>query len=398
MDYKSLPTGALHAIVREHIRGHRPTWAEINLANLVHNFKTVKRHVGEKVKVMTMVKADAYGHGSIRVARALEPAGVDWFGVALPEEGVALREAGITAPIMCCGGFWADQETSIIEFNLTPVLYRVEMVAALDEAARQAGVVVDYHLKIDTGMGRLGVPYWELQSFLDQIKRFNHVYLDGLLTHFASIDDPNQDDFTKEQTRRFDSAVRTVATAGFKPNYFHMSNSAGTYTHPEAWGNLVRTGGLIYGLWRDTTSPGEELLDLKPVLSLHSRITHLKEVPIGQHLGYGCTFTTTRPSKIATLPVGYDDGYRRDLSNNAQVMVLSAAGALLADVVGRISMDRIMVDVTDVVGVTLGNEVILLGERDGISITAEDLAARINTISYEITCNISGRVPRIYQQ
>src|SRR5581483_2653609 len=277
-------------------------------------------------------------------------------------------------------------------------VYRVDMVATLNEAARKAGVIVDYHLKVDTGMGRLGVPYWELEKFLEEIKRFNHVYLDGVLTHFASADDTAQDDFTAEQVRRFDSSVRSVAVAGFKPTYFHLSNSAGTQSHPEAWGNLVRTGGLIYGLWQDTTAPVATPLDLRPVMSLHSRITLLKDVPAGQSLGYGCTFQTSRQSIIATLPVGYDDGYRRDLSNNAKVIVLSPAGPQYADVVGRVSMDIVLLDVTDVKGVSLGNQVTMLGERDGLSITAADLAARVGTISYEITCNISGRVPRIYCQ
>ena len=278
MDYKSLPTGALHAIAREHIRGHRPTWAEIELSTLVNNYKAIKKLVGEKVKVMTMVKADAYGHGSIRVARALEPVGADWFGVALPEEGVVLREAGVTAPIMCCGGFWQDRADSIVRFNLTPVVYRIDMIESLNEAAKEAGVVADYHLKVDTGMGRLGVPHWELPAFLEQMKRFNHVYLDGLLTHFASADDPTQNDLTAEQIRLFDSSVRAAAIAGFKPTYFHLSNSAGTYCHPEARGNLVRTGGLVYGLWGDTVAPTINI-DLKPVMSLHSRITLLKTVP-----------------------------------------------------------------------------------------------------------------------
>src|SRR6266851_3758747 len=217
----------------------RPTWAEIDLGALASNLRVIREHVGPDVKVMAAVKANAYGHGAVECARRLEAEGVDWFGVALPEEGVELRSAGITKPILCLGGFWAGQEALCLHEHLTPVVYRLDMIESIDRAARDHGVVAGVHLKVDTGMGRLGVRADALPDFCDALKRCKNIRLDGLMTHLAATDDPNRKDFTKTQLDRFAQAVRVFHERGFSPTYIHAANSAATFACPESWGNMV---------------------------------------------------------------------------------------------------------------------------------------------------------------
>ena len=366
----------------------RPTWAEINLDNLVHNFRIMKEAVGPDVAIMPAVKADAYGHGATACALALEQAGAEWFGVALVEEGIELRRAGVSRPILCLGGFWESQESLLVAHDLTPVIYSLDRLARLDGFGRR----VNYHLKVDTGMGRLGVPYPELGAFLDGAARFTNAKLDGVMTHFASADDPDKVDFTRRQAQAFESAVEQVRARGHSPRWIHQANSAGTHAFAQGQANLVRLGGVLYGLWRDVTNPSIRPLDWRAVLSLHTRIIFLKSVPAGTPLGYGCTFVTRRASRIATLAIGYEDGLRRALSNRGHVLV----GGQFAPIVGRISMDLTIVDVTEVEGAECGDEVVLIGRQGEAEITAEELAERIGTISYEVTCGISRRVPRVY--
>jgi alanine racemase len=368
----------------------RPTWAEISLAALAANFQAVRERLSPNVKIMAVVKADAYGHGSIECAERLAQAGADWFGVALPEEGIRLREAGISQPILCLGGFWDGQEQACLQHNLVPVVYRPDMIEALDRAARAAGVVARAHLKIDTGMGRLGVRDDRLTEFVDAIRDYRHVVIDGLMSHFASADDPKQECFTQEQLKRFREAVRLLRGRGLNPTFEDCANSAATSAYPESWGNMVRPGGILYGLWRDILPPLDKPLKLRPVMSLHSRIMLLKWVKRGETLGYGCTFEASRDTLVATLPIGYNDGYPRALSN--RVIVRSR----YASVVGRISMDFTLIDVTDIQGVRLNDRVTLMGEEDSFTIPAEDIARTVGTLSYEITCGISDRVPRFY--
>ncbi|HYP29206.1 MAG TPA: alanine racemase [Blastocatellia bacterium] len=372
--------------------GRRPTWAEINLENLAHNFRVTKAEVGPSVSVMPAVKANAYGHGAVECARALEREGADWFGVALPEEGAELREAGIRVPILCLGGFWEGQEGLIISRGLTPVVFLEESLERLDAGARAAGKVVDYHLKVDTGMGRLGVQAGRLEGFLDAALGLENVRLDGVMTHFAAADDPDRSEFTNEQARLFAHAVEQVRRRGQAPKWIHQANSAAAHAYPHARGNLIRPGGIVYGIWRDSTNRAIRPLDWRPVLSLHTRVALLKTVPKGTPLGYGCTFTAGRESRIATLPIGYNDGLRRGLSNLGRVLVRGE----FAPVVGRISMDLTMVDVSGVEGVGVGDEVVIIGRQGPREITCEEVAASLGTLSYEITCGISARVPRVY--
>ncbi len=373
----------------ENITG-RPTWAEIDLDALASNYNLVRKKVGPEVVAMGVVKANAYGHGSIECARRLQTEGAHWFGVALPEEGIQLRSAGINQNILCLGGFWRGQAQACIQHSLLAVVYRLDMLESLNRAAKDAGVIADVHVKIDTGMGRLGVRFDELNDFVARLKRFENIRVDGLMTHFAAADEQSCEPLTVSQTQRFEDAVREFGQHGFTPRYRHLSNSAAIYSRDEAWGNMVRPGGVLYGLWRDVLAPGIEP-PFKPVMSLRTQITLLKWVREGETIGYGCTFEASRKSLIATLPVGYDDGYMRGLSNRAHVIVRD----VFAPVVGRVSMDLTLVDVTNVPGVSLDDEVTMFGVAGNKRISVEDLAKTVGTLSYEITCRVGERVPRI---
>jgi alanine racemase len=373
----------------------RPTWAEIDLNQLAANFNQIKKRVSSTAHVMAVVKANAYGHGAIECARRLAGEGADWFGVALPEEAIQLRNAGIAQPILCLAGFWLGQAPACIQHKLTSVVYRLDMIEALDHAARDAGVIADVHVKVDTGMGRLGVRFDQLAEFVAALDKFRNVRIDGLMTHLAAADDAACRPLTLDQIRRFDDALALFREHGYRPTHLHLANSAGIYSHREAWGNLVRPGGVLYGLWRDVLPLSVSDPHLKPVMSVYSRIIMLKWVPPGETIGYGCTFEASRRSLIATLPIGYHDGYMRGLSNRAHVIVRGA----YAPVVGRVSMDLTLIDVTDVPGVELHDQVTLLGwdrQNPDLRIKAEDLARIAGTLSYEVTCGVGDRVTKVY--
>ena len=370
----------------------RPTWAEIDLDALAWNYRAVCERVGAGAKVMGVVKADAYGHGAPRCARRLAREGAEWFGVATPEEAFELRRAGVEQSILSFGGFWEGQAEECLSMRVTPVVYRVDMAESLDTAARAAGVVADVHVKFDTGMGRLGVRYDEASEFAERLRAFANIRVDGLMTHFAAADEPTRDCFTEEQLRHFREAVAAFRERGHRPTYEHASNSAATFAHPEARGQMVRPGGVLYGFWRDVLPPLSDVPDFRPVMSLRSRVMLLKRVHAGETLGYGCPYEAAREMTVATVPVGYADGYVRALSNRGRVVVKGK----LAPVVGRVSMDLTIVDVTDVEGVEVGERVTLLGVDGAHTIPAEDIARTAGTISYEITCGISQRVPRRY--
>jgi alanine racemase len=391
----------------EKIMARRPTWAEIDLEALAANFHVVRNRVGADIKVMAVVKANAYGHGAVECARRLATERADWFGVATPEEGIELRLAGITEPILCLGGFWEGQEAACIQHRLVPVVYRLEMLAALDQAAAVTGVVADVHVKIDTGMGRLGVRFDEAVDFATALQSFKNIRVDGLMTHLAAADDRSCETLTVNQERRFETATEVFRAQGFVPTHHHLANSAGIFDQPLAWGDMVRPGGVLYGLWRDVLPPSREdgtgsgsdrvraNHGLNPVMSLRSHIILLKWVPPGETIGYGCTFEATRRTLVATLPIGYHDGYMRALSNRGRVIVRGS----YASVIGRVSMDLTLIDVTNVPNVEAGDIVTLMGpdmSQSELSLPAEDIAKTAGTISYELTCGISERVPRVY--
>ena len=374
------------------VQQNRPTWTEINLDNLAFNFHSVKKFVGGEIEYLAVVKADGYGHGAIFCAKKFEQEGIDWLGVALPEEGLTLRENGIKIPILCLGGFWDGQAELLIENNLTPVIYRIPQAEYLNRAALLKNISVDVHIKIDTGMGRIGVRYDEVEVFAEKLKEFKNLRVEGMMTHFAAADNLKENDFTELQVKRFYDAVEIFEAKGFRPKYKDLANSPGAIAHADTRGNLVRLGGVLYGLGGDVLPKEIIKPELKPVLSLHTRIAHLKKVPKGETLGYSRTFETEKDSMIATIPIGYQDGYRRSLSNHSRVIV----NGKYAPVVGRVSMDWTILDVSDIADVKINDEVILIGESEGLKITAEDLARNAETISYEITCGISRRVNRIY--
>jgi alanine racemase len=370
----------------------RPTWAEINLENLAFNLQSVKEFIGEKISYMAVVKADGYGHSAVCCAKKLEEVGIDWFGVALPEEGLELRENGIKTPILCLGSFWSGQENLLLENDLTPVIYNLEVADKLDKAAKEKGLIAKIHIKIDTGMGRIGVRFDKTGEFSEKLRQFQNLQVEGIMTHFASADNLQENNFTNLQIQRFYEAVKTFENKGFQPKFKDLANSPGAVAHKNSLGNMARLGGVLYGLGGDVLPREIDLPKLKPVMSLCTKISHLKRVPKGETLGYGRTFTTEKDSIIATIPIGYQDGYSRTLSNSGKVIVNNH----FAPVVGRISMDWTIIDVTDVPNIKINDEVILIGESGNLKITAEELARKTGTISYEITCGINRRVTRKY--
>jgi alanine racemase len=371
----------------------RPTQAEINLENLAENYRTMRRFVDESAAIMAIVKADAYGHGAVSCARRLSDEGAVWFGVAMPEEAAELRQSGIEQPILSLGGFWRGQEALCLRERITPAVFTIESAEMLNRAAQERSEIVDVHVKVDTGMNRIGVRFDEFAEFAEKLKELKNLRVDGLMSHFAAADEICHNDFTNEQIRRFDEAARIFREKGFRPTWRDLANSPGALNHPHSWKNLVRIGGALYGIGKDIFTPSETVERLKPVIRLRTEIELLKRVPAGETLGYGCSFTTKRDSLIASIPVGYNDGVPRSLSNRGKVVV----NGEFAPVVGRVSMDLILVDVTDVKDVALFDEVVLIGEQRGAEITVEEIAKIADTISYEITCRISKRVPRVFK-
>ncbi len=366
----------------------RPTWAEINLGNLSFNFRSVKQFIGGDIGYMAVVKADAYGHGAVECSKRLEADGVDWLGVASPEEGVELRKAGIRLPILCLGSFWDGQESLVLNNDLTAVVYLIEEARLLDRAAKDARITANIHLKVDTGMGRIGVRFDAIAEFADKLKNFTNLNLQGIMTHFAAADDLRENAFTNEQIKRFNDATSIILNKRFTPIYFDLANSPGAIAHPDSRGNMVRLGGVLYGLGGDVLPQETDKPELKPVMSLYSKIVHLKQIPSGTTLGYGRTFVTRRDSLIATIPIGYKDGYSRRLSNRCRAIVNGS----FSPVAGIVSMDWTLLDVTDVPNAKVGDIVTLMGTQNELSIKAEDVASALDTISYEITCGIDRRV------
>ena len=376
----------------------RPTWAEVSLSTLRQNFRTVQKHVGANITVCAVVKADAYGHGAVECSRALEIEGAKWFGVTSLDEAIPLREAGVRANILLMTGFWRGEESEIIRLHLTPTVWEPWHIESLDKAAAGLGVARHpVHLKVDTGMGRLGVGIDQLPGLLVTLKAANHLVLEGLSTHLASseiMDAPS----VAEQERSFDAARRMVREAGMEPAFVHMANTGAVISRRETWNSMVRPGVALYGYYLPFQRAGREVsggtlrLPVKPALTWKTRILSLRDFGANQPLGYGATYMTRAPAHVAVLPVGYADGYNRQLSNRGRVIVREH----YAPIVGRISMDLTLVDVTGIPGIAVGDEVVLLGAAGGLSVDALEHAELANSTPYEILCNISKRVPRRY--
>jgi len=377
----------------------RPTWADVSLTTLRQNFRTVQKHVGAAVTVCAVVKADAYGHGAVECSRALQGEGAKWLGVTSLDEAIPLRDAGIQSNILLMTGFWRGEEAEIIRLQLTPTVWELWQVESLDKAAAGLGVSRHpVHLKVDTGMGRLGVAVEQLPAVLRALTAAQHLRLEGLSTHLASseiMDAPS----VAEQERNFEAARTMVRGAGFEPAFVHMANTGAVISRRETWNTMVRPGVALYGYYLPFQRAGREVsggtlrLPVKPILTWKTRILSLRNFAANQALGYGGTYVTKAPAHVAVLPVGYADGYNRQLSNRGRVIVRDH----YAPIVGRISMDLTLADVTGIPGVSVGDEVILLGSTDGLSVDALEHAELANSTPYEILCNISKRVPRRYR-
>ncbi len=370
---------------------NRPTWAEIDLDALAFNYHSVRKFVGQDVKCMAVVKADAYGHGAVRCAERLEREGAEWFAAATVEEGVELRRSGISRPILILGGFWPGQIALGVENDLTPAVFTLEQAVEIDRVAKDQGSKIAVHIKIDTGMGRVGFPSDTAAEIAAKLAEMNGLIVDGLMTHFASADDLKSD-FTAKQIERFDSVVAAFRDQGFDPTYVDLANSPGAVAHPASRSGMVRLGGVLYGLGGDVLPKEIETPELKPVMSVRSRIAQIKTIAKGDSVGYSRTFIAERETRIATIPIGYHDGLRRSLSSSGNMMVRGRR----APIVGRISMDWTTIDVTDIPEANAGDLVTFIGSDGSRKILAEDIARELGTISYEVTCGIRDRVPRIF--
>jgi alanine racemase len=374
----------------------RPTRAEVNLEALRHNLRVVKRHAG-RAHVWAVLKADAYGHGAPAVARTLERARVDGFCVALLEEAVELREAGIVAPIVVMGGHYGTAHDEVIARGFTPVVHdlgQVEAFARLVRAGDASGPV-DVHLKVDTGMARLGVTMAALPAFAEQLARVPEVRVRGLMTHLACADAGDLAE-TEAQMARFDEATALLARHGIHPGTRHAANSA-ALLRGQAHLDAVRPGIAIFGV---SPTVGADVLtaELKPVMRVRTEVVALRDVEAGAPAGYGATWRAPRPSRIATLPMGYADGLSRRLGNRGHVLVRGRR----APIVGAVSMDMTMIDVTDVPGAALRDEAVVLGVQEGPlgkdAIGADEIAAHGDTIPWEVLTSVSRRVPRFYRE
>ena len=373
----------------------RPTWAEVSLSALRQNFLHVKRHVGDQVTVCAVVKADAYGHGAVECALALEEEDADWLGVTSLDEAIPLREAGVLTRILLMTGFWRGEEAEIIRLRLTPTVWEAGQIESLNNASATLNVKrFPIHLKVDTGMGRLGVSIEDLPGVCEVLKSSSHLLLEGVSTHLASSEVWDSAS-VKQQLRRFTQARSMLRDAGFDPPLVHAANTAAVISRKEALFSMVRPGIALYGYFLPFENGGNQTdldFEVQPALSWKTRVLSLRKMPANQALGYGGTYVTSAPSIIAVLPVGYADGLNRQLSSRGRVIVRERH----APIVGRISMDLTLVDVTDIPGIAVGDEVVLLGSSNELSVDALEHAKLANTTPYEILCCISKRVPRKY--
>ncbi|MCD8141548.1 MAG: alanine racemase [Planctomycetaceae bacterium] len=365
----------------------RPVYAEVDCAAIRHNMRELKNLLKPTTRLCAVVKADGYGHGALAVAAQAIAVGADYLAVALLDEAVELRAAGIGQPLLVLGYTPPSLAHAVVFHNLTQTIYTLDQASALSAAAGAMGRTATVHIKIDTGMGRLGIFPEEAAGFFAAVAALPHLHIEGAYTHFAMADAVDKS-HAHAQLAAFRAARKRVQTAGVAVPIWHCANSAATIDLPDAHLDMVRTGIAMYGLW-PSDDVDKSRVDLRAGLRFKARIAHLKDVPTGTSVSYGCTFTTARPSRIATLPVGYADGWTRMLSGRATVVVRGRR----VPVVGRICMDQCMIDVTDVPEAQPDDEVLLFG---GPELPADEVAATLGTINYEITCMVGKRVPRRY--
>jgi alanine racemase len=376
----------------------RPVWVEVSLKAITQNLRTVRRHIGPTPEILAVVKSNAYGLGAVPVTRALEKAGAERFGVTCSNEGIELREAGVRKPILVLTGFWPGEEKQFIENRLTPTVTRMEDVRLLERAAKSARLKprLRFHLKINTGMNRLGISPSELRAFASALADCHHLELEGTFTHFASAEDFSARQ-TDEQEHLFRECLDQMHSLGLSPGIIHMANSGAICARPSTWAGMIRPGAILYGYYQSFDPPRKgrevrERLPLQPSLSLRARIITLRDLPPGQPVGYGARFTTHRPSRIAVINAGYADGIMRQRSNHGCVLVRGRRVPL----VGTVSMDLTTIDVTDVPAVALGDIVTIYGKDGRDEIQVSDVAREIGTVTSDLLCALGRRVPRYY--
>jgi len=368
----------------------RPTRVEIDLDSIAYNIHQIRKKVGNKTKIMAVMKANAYGHGAVEVAKVAIDAGAQWLAVALVEEAIQLREAGIQSPILILGSTPPDQVHEVIKYNLSQTVCSRELIETLSNEAQSWNQTAKVHIKVDTGLGRLGIFPEEVAAFVKESSCLEGIEIEGIFTHFSVADEDKA--FTELQIKKFKEVISNLEREKIHIPLKHAANSAAVVGFASSYFNLVRPGIILYGLY-----PSPEMnrtIPLKPAMSFKTKITYLKRVPAGYSLSYDRTFTTERKSLIAILPVGYADGYPRALSNKGEVLIKGKR----APVVGMICMDMTLVDVTHIPDVKIGDEVVLFGKQNGAQISADEIASKSDLINYEILCGISKRVPRIYKR
>lgn len=369
--------------------GFRAAWIETNLTTIGRNIREIKWFVGSGTAVMAVVKANAYGHGFVQVAEESVRSGAAMLGVAIVNEAVSLRQSGIESPILVFGCALPEESSRIVSHDISQVVSNMDIVRALSRESEKQGKRVKVHAKIDTGMGRVGVPYQEAVGFIREVVRFPNVELEGLMTHFSTADMPNDLDYTRKQLNRFVAVIREAEKHGVRVRWRHAANSGGLLFVPESHLDLVRPGLLIYGI---SPTPDQCKMPIKPALSLHARITQVKDVGAFEDISYGRTFTTKRKSRLGIVPLGYGDGFSRKHSNRGRVIINSE----YAPILGSVSMDQFVVDLTDIAKADLGDEVVLIGSQNGLEISAWDLAKSMGSIPYEVVSVLGARIPRRY--
>ena len=368
----------------------RPYYAEINIDNFRNNIKEIKK-IAMGRSIIAVIKADAYGHGAVELSRVLEDEGIDYVAVAVLSEALELRRGGYSGSILILGYTPSNFVSELIKNDITQSVFSYELAEAISKEAQKQGKTAKIHIALDTGMSRIGFLYEE--KSIEEIKRIallKNIYLEGIFTHFSTADELDKT-FSNIQHERFKKMVERLSNEGINFEIKHIANSAAIIDMPETLYNAVRPGIILYGYYPSNTV-NKQRLNLKPIMTLKAKVVHVKEVPKNTPISYGRRYTTKKTTKIATLPFGYADGYSRAMAGKGKVIV----NGKLAPVIGTICMDQCMVDVSECGDVNIGDEVVVMGEEDGLSNNADFIANALNTINYEVLCMVSKRVPRVY--
>ena len=365
--------------------------AQIDLDCIINNYKQIQKHLGEKNKIIGVLKADGYGHGAIPIAKELQKEGIYGFGVAVLQEAITLRKYGISVPIIVLGYTTNYEYADLIKYNIVQTVFNIDMANEISKVAVKSNKIAKIHIKLDTGMGRLGfIPCEKSLKEVETIYSLPNIEIEGIFTHFSKADESCKE-YTHKQIVVFNEFIQKLEDKGIHIDFKHAANSAGIIDVRESHYNMTRCGIALYGLY-----PSEEVektnVELKPALSLISSLTHVKEVDKGTYISYGGTYITQEKSIIGTIPVGYGDGYPRSMSSKGRVLIKGD----YAPIIGRVCMDQLMVDVTNINNVKEGDEVVLIGKQNDNYISVEEIAEIMGTINYEVVCQLGKRIPRIY--